>query len=68
MTTKRLPRQKGGLVNWTKDSIGLQQSIELYVRRVFDKYSFGFSYDATISKLSDQSLGALEISASYKFN
>ena len=33
-----------------------------------NKYSFGFSYDATISKLSDQSLGALEISASYKFN
>ena len=32
------------------------------------KFSFGFSYDITISKLSNNTFGALELSTAYKFN
>ena len=32
------------------------------------KFSFGFSYDITVSKLANNTLGAVELSTSYKFN
>lgn len=32
------------------------------------KFNFGFSYDATISKLSTNSMGAFELSTAYRFN
>ena len=45
-----------------------QDAIALLIGVQTTKFNFGFSYDITLSRLAANSMGALELSTSYRFN